>query len=51
LSNILEKHKNIFGYKSLNSFTKKENKVSIVENTLDKKEYNNMIYYPSSTKE
>jgi hypothetical protein len=55
--NILEKKKNIFDYKSLNSLKKKEkNKIEYKENNvrkdkLDKKEYNNMIYYPSSSKE
>jgi hypothetical protein len=55
--NILEKKKNIFDYKSLNSITKKEkNKIEFKENyviqdKLDQKEYNNMIYYPSSSKE
>jgi hypothetical protein len=55
--NILDKKKNIFDYKSLNSITKKEkNKIEFKENNviqdkLNQKEYNNMIYYPSSSKE
>jgi hypothetical protein len=55
--NILEKKKNIFDYKSLNSITKKEkNKIeykenNVIQDKLDQKEYNNMIYYPSSSKE
>ena len=55
--NILEKNKNIFDYKSLNSITKKEkNKIeykekNVIQDTLDQKEYNNIIYYPSSSKD
>jgi hypothetical protein len=49
--NILKKKQNIFKNKSLtiHSINKQQN-VKIVSK-LDKNEYKNIIYYPSSTKE